>query len=91
MSLYQVQKLLFHLARSEEDLARYQADREAVLARHELSARELRALRENDVGELYAMGVHPLLLLSFGARAGLRWPEYIRALREAEPRRRETA
>ena len=87
MSLYQSQKLLFRLANDEATRRRYDAERDALLAEYELTAQELRAFRENDVGELYAMGVHPLLLLAFGSRAGLAWPQYIEALRQAEPRR----
>jgi hypothetical protein len=88
MSLYSMQKLLFHLARDEAVRRRYDAEREAVLAEYGLSAEESRAFRENDVGELYAMGAHPLLLIAFGARAGLAWPQHIEALRRAEPRRK---
>lgn len=89
MSLYQVQKLLFTLARDEAAQRRYEAEREAVLAGFDLTPEEQRAFREGDVDELYAMGVNPLLLIAFGARAGLAWPQYIEALRRAEPRRRE--
>ena len=88
MSLYQVQKLLFTLARDEAAQRRYESEREAVLAQFELTEQECRAFRENDVGELYAMGVNPLLLIAFGARAGLAWPQHIEALRRAEPRRK---
>ena len=88
MSLYRVQKLLFHLARDDQLRRRYDAERDAVLAEYELSPEEQRAFRDNDVGELYAMGAHPLLLIAFGARAGLAWPQHIAALAAAEPRRR---
>jgi hypothetical protein len=91
MSLYQAQKLLFTLARDERLQRRYETDREGVLETYALSAEELRAFRENDVGELYAMGVHPLLLIAFGARAGLTWPQHLEALRRAEPRRKAPA
>ena len=30
------------------------------------------------------MGVHPLLLLGFGTRAGYAWPDYIGRLKKAE-------
>ena len=90
MSLYQTQKLLFNLANDEEVRRRYyDEDRDAVLARYDLSPNEQRAFRDNDVGELYAMGVNPLLLIAFGSRAGLAWAKYIEALRAAEPRRKE--
>ena len=89
MSLYHVQKLLFTLARDEAAQRRYAAERDAVLAEYELTPEEKRAFCDNDVGELYAMGVNPLLLIAFGARAGLEWPQYIEALRRAEPRRKE--
>ena len=87
MSIYQVQKLLFTLARDAAAQRRYESEREALLAEFDLSEDERRAFRERDVGELYAMGVNPLLLIAFGARAGLAWPQYIEALRRAEGRR----
>lgn len=88
MSLYQVQKLLFTLGRDEAARRRYETERDAVLAEFDLTDEERRAFRDGDVGELYAMGVNPLLLIAFGSRAGLAWPQYIEALRRAEPRRR---
>ena len=91
MSLYQAQKLLFYFGRDERLRDRYAADREAVLAEYALSPEELAAFRGYDVGELYAMGVDPLLLIAFGARAGLAWPQYIEALRRTEPRRKDAA
>lgn len=88
MSLYQVQKLLFTLARDEVAQRRFESERDALLGEFDLTDLERRALRDNDVGELYAMGVNPLLLIAYGSRAGLTWPQHIEALRRAEPRRK---
>lgn len=83
MSLYTVQKLLFHLNNDERVSARFGAEREALLDEYRLSADERRAVTGGDVGALYVMGVAPLLLAPFGGRCGLAWPQYLAALKAA--------
>ncbi|MGH8702544.1 MAG: aromatic ring-opening dioxygenase subunit LigA [Burkholderiales bacterium] len=83
MSLYHVQKLLFHLNQDAATRARYQTERDALLAEYPLDAEERRALAEADVGRLHLMGVHPLLLATFAGRSGLKWPDYLAALQRA--------
>jgi hypothetical protein len=84
MSLYEVQKLLFRLNRDEKLQARFRASRDEVLAEYRLDEPERRAMETADVGRLYVMGVHPLLLLGFGTRAGYAWPDYIGRLKKAQ-------
>ena len=83
MSLYSVQKVLFHLNKDAATRARYKTDRAALLAGYPLTEEERRALAEADVGRLHLMGVHPLLLAPFAGRSGLKWPDYLTALQRA--------
>ena len=84
MSLYEVQKLLFRLNRDEKLQARFRESRDEVLVDYRLDDAERRAIEAADVGRLYVMGVHPLLLLGFGTRAGYAWPDYIGRLKKAQ-------
>jgi len=83
MSLYHVQKLLFQLNNDLAARRRFAQERDAVLAEYALTQEERRALAAADVGKLYVMGVHPLLLAPFAGRAGLKWPDYLAALKHA--------
>lgn len=83
MSLYRVQKLLFNLNNDTAARKRFEAERDALLAEYALTDEERRALAEADVGRLHLMGVHPLLLAPFAGRSGLKWPDYLAALKRA--------
>jgi len=83
MSLYSVQKVLFHLNKNAVARARFKSERDALLAEYTLTEEERRALAEADVGGLHLMGVHPLLLAPFAGRSGLKWPDYLAALQRA--------
>jgi hypothetical protein len=83
MSLYSVQKVLFHLNKDASARMRYQDDRDALLSEYVLTEEERRALAGADVGQLHLMGVHPLLLAPFAGRTGLKWPDYLAALQRA--------
>jgi hypothetical protein len=83
VSLYSVQKLLFHLNNDAAARQRYATERDALLADYALTEEERRALGEADVGRLHLMGVHPLLLAPFAGRSGLKWPDYLAALQRA--------
>jgi hypothetical protein len=83
MSLYAVQKVLFHLNNDAAARQRFAADRDALLAEYSLTREERRALAEADVGRLHLMGAHPLLLAPFAGRSGLKWPDYLAALARA--------
>jgi hypothetical protein len=81
MSLYYVQKLIYHINRDEEVKAAYLADRELLLSKYELDPEELTAFREEDFGRLYTMGVNGQLLMHYAAWRGLDWNSYIAAMR----------
>jgi len=83
MSLYSVQKLLYQLNKDAATRERYATERDALLAEYALTEEERRAFADGDVGRLYMMGAHPLLLAPFAGRSGLKWPDYLAALKRA--------
>lgn len=86
MSLYCVQKLLFQLNRDPSVRKQYQESFDALLADYELTAEELRAVREPDIGLLYVMGVNGQILMHYAALRSFEWDAYIEAMREGERR-----
>jgi Aromatic-ring-opening dioxygenase LigAB, LigA subunit len=82
MSLYQVQKLIYQLNRDARTQARYESERDAVLAEYELTDEEKRALSEPDIGLLYVLGVNGQLLMHFAALHGIEWNAYLDFMRE---------
>jgi hypothetical protein len=83
MSLYALQKLLYELNRDPAVQHAYTADRDEVLGRYRLSEEEADALRSDDVGKLYILGVNGQILMHFAAWRGLSWDEYIAAMKDA--------
>ncbi|HTV50446.1 MAG TPA: hypothetical protein VME21_04610 [Steroidobacteraceae bacterium] len=86
MSLYHVQKLLYQLNRDPAVRQRYEQGFEALLAEYELTAEELHAIRQPDIGLLYVMGVNGQILMHYAALRGFEWDRYIEAMREGERR-----
>jgi hypothetical protein len=85
VSLYQVQKLLFHVNRDRQGRARFLAEREALVEEYALTDDERRAVLEPDFHALYQMGVHSLLLGPLAATLGLSFPDYLAILRRDKP------
>jgi len=83
MSLYALQKLLYELNRDPRVQHEFITDREAVLARFRLSEEEADAIRKDDIGMLYILGVNGQILMHFAAWRGLAWDEYIEAMKDA--------
>jgi hypothetical protein len=81
MSLYELQKLLFHVNREPKMFARFQCERETLIAEYRLTEKEQRALLETDFRCLYEMGVHSLLLGPLAAALGVAFPDYLAILR----------
>ena len=81
VSLYQVQKLLFHVNRDPQVRARFLDERERLVQSYELTLAERRAILETDFHALYRMGVHSLLLGPLAASLGLSFPDYLAILR----------
>jgi hypothetical protein len=81
MSLYEVQKLLFHVNREPKVLNRFLGERKTLIAEYRLTEEEQRALLETDFRSLYEMGVHSLLLGPLAATLGVSFPDYLAILR----------
>lgn len=82
MSLYQVQKFLYHLNRDDKVKAAYHSDLVTLLADYELTQEEQHALTEGDVGKLYVIGVNGQILMHFAALLGIEWFDYLERMRE---------
>ena len=82
MSLYQSQKLLFHLNRDPALQARFRSDPAALLGEYDLDPEEREAFLAGDVGKLYVLGSNGQLLMHFAALLGMPWADYIEAMRE---------
>ena len=82
MSLYNVQKFLFQLNRSEQLQGLYADDPLAVLEPYDLTAEESAALVEPDIGLLFHLGVNGQILMHFAALHQIEWSEYLDRMRE---------
>ena len=82
MSLYAMQKFLFHLNREPEVQRRYREDREALLANYPLTDEERDAIHRGDIGKLYVLGCNGQLLMHFAPLLGLAWADYLQAMRD---------
>lgn len=82
MSLYYVQKFLYEINRSPELQERYRADRQAVLEPYELTAEEINALVEPDIGLLFHLGVNGQILMHFAAYHQIEWADYLQRMRD---------
>jgi len=78
-----LQSTLVKLLRSEEALAQYQHDPDALAARHGLTDEERERLKAKDMGWLYVHGVHPYILAQFALSIQYDMGEYARQVREA--------
>src|SRR6185437_2866973 len=67
MSLYHLQKLHYQLNRDPAVRKQYEQNFEELLTGYELTAEELRAIREPDIGLLYVMGVNGQILMHYAA------------------------
>lgn len=83
MTLYRLQKLIYELNRDPGVQQAFTADREAVLSHYRLDDEEAEAIRTDDIGKLYILGVNGQILMHFAAWRGLAWDEYIQAMKDA--------
>ncbi|HEX5259645.1 MAG TPA: aromatic ring-opening dioxygenase subunit LigA [Sphingomicrobium sp.] len=83
MSLYALQKLLYELNRDPRVQQEFTADREGAIGRYRLSDEEADAIRNDDTGMLYILGVNGQILMHFAAWRGLAWDDYIQAMKDA--------
>jgi hypothetical protein len=73
MSRYQVNRVLWEVARSGEVAEAFAADPGAVLADRELDEAERAALQRADIRAIFVLGAHPFLLYSFALRVHGSW------------------
>ncbi|HVO92467.1 MAG TPA: hypothetical protein VMT22_06480 [Terriglobales bacterium] len=81
MSLYQLQKLIFHVNRDAAQRERYRQDPAAFVKSYELSDEEAKAALNIDVRALYTLGVHSLLLRPFTLLHKVSNEDYAKALK----------
>jgi hypothetical protein len=81
MSLYQVQKLIYHVNRDAERRERYRENANAFVKSYDLTAQESAAVLNVDVRALYTMGVHSLLLRPFTLLNKVSNEDYAKALK----------
>ena len=86
MSLYGMQKFLFHLNRDPGVQQRFQTDQAALLGEYPLNAQERVAIEAGDIGLIYVLGANGQLLMHFAALLGLAWPDYLQAMRDGVAR-----
>jgi len=81
MSLYQLQKLIYHVNRDSAQREGYRQDPAAFVKNYELTDDEARAALAVDVRALYSMGVHSLLLRPFTLLHKVSNDDYAKALK----------
>jgi hypothetical protein len=81
MSLYQLQKLIYHVNRDPERRERYRQDTKAFVKAYDLTELEAAAILNVDVRTLYTMGVHSLLLRPFTLLNKVSNEDYAKALK----------
>lgn len=83
MTLYMLQKLFYEINRDPRVQEAFTADREGLLSRYRLTKEEADAVRGDDVGKLYILGVNGQILMHFAAWRGFTWNQYIQAMKDA--------
>ena len=82
MSLYGMQKFLYHLNRDPKVQARFRDARDELLAEYPLDGEERGAIERGDIGLIYVLGANGQLLMHFAAFLGMPWPDYIQSMRD---------
>jgi hypothetical protein len=82
MSLYGMQKFLYHLNRDPRVQEGFRAEPSAVLDDYPLNAEERRAIEAGDIGLIYVLGVNGQLLMHFAAYLKMPWADYLQAMRD---------
>jgi protocatechuate 4,5-dioxygenase alpha chain len=81
MSRYALNKMLRDVNLKSEMREQYFADKAAFAARYALSDEERQAVVSFDVGALYRLGAHGLILRPFTLLHKLPEPEYLKVIR----------
>ncbi|TMB75017.1 MAG: aromatic ring-opening dioxygenase subunit LigA [Deltaproteobacteria bacterium] len=80
MSLYQLQKLIYHVNRDEAQRERYRQNPAEFIKGYDLTEQEAAAALNVDVRALYTLGVHSLLLRPFTLLHKVSNEDYAKAL-----------
>ncbi len=80
MSLYQLQKLIYHVNRDEAQRERYRQNPAEFIKGYDLTEQEAAAALNVDVRALYTLGVHSLLLRPFTLIHKVSNEDYAKAL-----------
>ena len=80
MSLYQLQKLIYHVNRDEAQRERYRQNPAQFIKGYDLTEQEAAAALNVDVRTLYTLGVHSLLLRPFTLLHKVSNQDYAKAL-----------
>ena len=86
MSLYGMQKFLYHLNREAKVQQRFRSEAGALLDEYPLNADERAAIERGDIGLIYVLGANGQLLMHFAAFLGMPWADYIQAMRDGVAR-----
>jgi hypothetical protein len=76
LSVYQVQQCMFDYLRATESAGRDAAPPTVRIDGYDLTPREAEALVEGRVSDLYAMGVHPVLINGYCRANGWKRADY---------------
>ena len=86
MSLYGMQKFLYHLNRDPRVQQRVKSEPDVLLSEYALDTQERNAIEAGDIGLMYVLGANGQLLMHFAAFLGMSWAQYIQAMREGVAR-----
>ncbi len=81
MSTYALSKLLRDVNRNPDFRQRYFDDKAAFASGYDLSDEEREALLSMDIGKMYKLGVHGLILRPFTLIHQVSEPDYLTAIR----------
>ncbi|HSV58318.1 MAG TPA: aromatic ring-opening dioxygenase subunit LigA [Variovorax sp.] len=81
MSLYGMQKFLYHLNRDPAVQGRFHTEPAALLDGYPLTKEERAAIETGDIGLIYVLGVNGQLLMHYAAYLGMPWADYIQSMR----------
>ncbi len=82
MSVYGLNKMLREINRDPGRRAAYAEDAAAFAAAYDLTDEERAAFVAGDIGRLYRLGAHGLILRPFTLLNQMPEPDYLRAIRE---------
>jgi hypothetical protein len=82
VSLYGMQKFLYHLNRDAKVQQRFRSEPAALLDEYTLNAEERAAIEAGDIGLIYVLGANGQLLMHFAAYLGMPWADYLQAMRD---------